>query len=89
MEITTTQQIQAPVRQASMRETLSDIMVAVNWGDIAHNYFGRSASWFYQKRNGLDVNGKPAAFTPDEKERLRGALCDLADRIRRAADAIR
>ncbi|MGM9694485.1 MAG: DUF5053 domain-containing protein [Alloprevotella sp.] len=71
-----------------MRQVLGDIMVAVNWGDIAHRYFGRSASWFYQKRNGHDVNGHPASFTPEEKEQLRGALCDLSERIRRAADAI-
>lgn len=75
-------------QRPSMRQVLGDIMVAVNWGDIAHRYFGRSAAWFYQKRNGHDVNGRPAAFTPEEKEQLRGALCDLSERIRRAAEAI-
>ena len=27
-------------------------------------------------------------FTPHEAEQMKGALCDLADRIRRAADNI-
>ena len=38
--------------------------------------------------DGRDGNGKPTAFTEEEAEKLKGALLDLSDRIRRAADNI-
>ncbi len=85
MEISSTIRQTAP---GSVKEQLRDIMVAVSWADIAQHYFGKSSTWFYQKRNGVDGNGKPTDFTPEEKEQLRGALCDLSDRIRRCADAL-
>lgn len=50
--------------------------------------FGKSSSWLYHKMDGRDGNGKPTSFTPEEAEKLKGALLDLSDRIRRAADTI-
>lgn len=38
--------------------------------------------------DGRDTDAKPSAFTPEEAQQLKGALYDLADRIRRAADNI-
>lgn len=38
--------------------------------------------------NGIDGNGKPTEFSAAELATLKGALVDLADRIRRAADTI-
>ena len=38
--------------------------------------------------DGRDGNGKPTEFSLEERTRLKGALCDIADRIRRAADTI-
>ncbi|MBQ8829595.1 MAG: DUF5053 domain-containing protein, partial [Burkholderiaceae bacterium] len=46
------------------------------------------SSWLYHKMDGRDGNGKPTDFTPEEAQQLKGALVDLSDRIRRAADLI-
>lgn len=41
-----------------------------------------------QKLSSIVGNGGVGGFTPQEIEQLRGALCDLSDRIRRAADKL-
>lgn len=71
-----------------MYQRLEDISVEISWREIANRYFGESSSWLYPKLNGRSSNGDPDGFTPEEAERLRGALCDLSDRIRKAADRI-
>ena len=38
--------------------------------------------------DGVDGNRKPTEFNLEERKLLKGALCDLAERIRRAADRI-
>ena len=70
------------------KKRLSDILVAVSWREIARTYFGKSSSWLYHKLDGIDGNGGNGGFTPEEKERLKAALHDLADRIRNAADEL-
>ena len=72
-----------------MKQRMSDIYLAVSWREISRTYFDKSVSWFQQKMYGIDGNGGTGGFTPDEAERLYGALNDLADRIRRAADKIK
>lgn len=72
----------------TIKAQLSDILMHVSWGDISREYFGKSGSWLYHKLNGIDGNKKPTEFTLEERYQLKGALCDLADRIRRAADSI-
>lgn len=72
----------------TVKQRLQDILLSVSWSDIAHTYFDRSGSWLYHKLDGIDGNGGVGGFTDKEKEQLRGALNDLADRIRRAADNI-
>lgn len=72
----------------TMYQQMDDIFDAITWGDLARTYFEKSASWFYNKMKGIDGNGKPTEFSYDEKMQLQGALYDLADRIRRAADSI-
>lgn len=67
---------------------MSDILVAISWREIARTYFGKSSSWLYHKLDGIDGNGGYGGFTPDEALQLKGALCDLSDRIRRAADTL-
>lgn len=62
---------------------MQDILLCVSWREIANTYFDRPASWLYNKLNGIDDNG---GFTEKEKELLRGALFDLSERIRRAAE---
>ena len=75
-------------QQDTVKARLQDILMHVSWGDISREYFGKSGSWLYHKLNGVDGNKKPIDFTMEERYQLRGALIDLADRIRRAADSI-
>ena len=70
----------------TMKAQLSDLLISISWADLAKRYFNRS--WLYHKLDGIDGNKKPTAFTDEEREQLRGALVDLSDRIRRAADRI-
>ena len=72
----------------TVKQRLQDILLSVSWRDIANTYFDRSASWLYHKLDGIDGNGGVGGFTDKEKEQLRGALVDLSDRLRRAANNI-
>ena len=72
----------------SMKKRLADLLVAISWADLSRTYFGKSSSWLYHKMDGRDGNGKPTAFSLEEIEILKGALIDLSDRIRRAAEKI-
>ena len=72
----------------TMKAQLADILMAVSWSDLSRTYFGKSNSWLYHKLDGVDGNKKPTEFTIEERYQLKGALIDLADRIRRAADTI-
>lgn len=76
------------VERMTMKKKLADLMVAISWADLSRTYFGKSNSWLYHKMDGRDGNGKPTDFTPEEAMQLKGALVDLSDRIRRAADLI-
>ena len=71
-----------------VKTKVSDILVAISWREIARTYFGKSSSWLYHKLDGIDGNGGSGGFTPEEARQLKDALCDLSDRIRRAADSI-
>lgn len=72
----------------TMMQLLDDIVIDISWGRLSNDYFGKSSSWIYNKLHGRDGNGGYGEFTAEEKEQLKGALCDIADRIRRAANKI-
>lgn len=76
-------------KKGTMKAQLQDILLAVSWSDISRTYFGKSNSWLYHKLDGIDGNKKPTEFSYEEQVQLKGALSDLADRIRRAADRIK
>lgn len=75
-------------QQGTMKKQLEDILLAISWWELAHRYFEKSGSWLYHKLDGVDGNKKPTEFTMEERYQLKGALVDLADRIRKAADSI-
>lgn len=77
-----------PVVISDMKKRIKDIQMAISWREFANTYFQRSSSWFYHKLDGIDGNGGEGGFTPEEAEQMRGALIDLSDRIRRAAESI-
>lgn len=79
---------QAKTLIPDVKSKMSDILVAISWREIARTYFGKSSSWLYHKLDGIDGNGGAGGFTPEEALQLKGALCDLSERIRRAADSI-
>lgn len=65
-----------------------DLLLDINVARLARRYFGRSSGWLYHKFDGIDGNGKETDFAQEERELFKGALCDLADRLRRAAEEI-
>lgn len=84
METVMTRQTAEP----TMKQKMTDILVAISWREVARTYFGKSSSWLYHKLDGIDGNGGKGEFSPEEAQQLKGALCDLSDRIRRAAESI-
>ncbi len=83
--------MEATIRQnqiSDMKHRLQDILFAVSWRDLSRTYFSRSCSWFYHKMDGIDGNGGKGGFTDEEAAQLKGALVDLSERIRHAADNI-
>lgn len=77
-----------PNEEFIIKYKMRDILFAISWREISKTYFGKSSTWIYEKLDGRDGNGKPTSFTPEETMQLKGALCDLAERIRRCADSI-
>ena len=49
---------------------------------IAKHYFGKSASWLYQRINGNKVGGRSYTLNAEQKATFNAALQDIADRIR-------
>ena len=80
--------VKSPVVINDMKKRIKDIQMAISWREFANTYFQRSSSWFYHKLDGIDGNGGEGGFTPQEAEQMRGALIDLSNRIRRAAESI-
>lgn len=71
-----------------MKSRMRDIYLSVSWREISRTYFEKSVPWFQHKMYGIDGNGGIGGFTQEEAQQLKGALVDLSDRIRRAADSI-
>ena len=84
MAVTTVKQ----TKDSAVKQRIQDIQMLVSWREIAHTYFGKSASWLYHKLDGIDGNGGVGGFTEEEKIMLRDALCEVSNRIRVAADRI-
>lgn len=75
------------VATGNVRKVLSDVYEDINWAYLAKNYFGKSRSWLYHKFSGMN-NGKPDDFNDVDREKLKGALYDIADRLRKTADTL-
>ena len=74
-------------QQTTVRQVLSDVYEDINWAYLAQNYFGKSRSWLYHKFSGRN-NGNPDDFSDVDRERLKGALVDIANRLRMTADKL-
>lgn len=71
-----------------LKPALGELVYDLEWAPVARKYFDRSPSWIYNKLKCIDGNGGVGGFTDEEAEKLRGALCDMADRLRDAAAKI-
>lgn len=69
-----------------MNEKLIGILPYIKWGNISKDYFGFSRGWIYQRLNGYDGNGNPSEFTDRQKDILKDALRDLANKLNETAD---
>ena len=78
----------ATLKQQAVGIQLSDIRQDITWSKIARRYFDKSASWLYNKLNGIDGNGGDGDFTYSERVQLKNALYDFSERIKKAADSI-
>jgi hypothetical protein len=76
------------MKQVSVGTQLMDVRQDITWSKIARRYFDKSASWLYNKLNGIDGNGGDGDFTYSERVQLRNALYDFSERIKKAADSI-
>jgi uncharacterized protein (DUF1778 family) len=64
-----------------VKEQLEKISDIISMSYIAKNYFNKSKSWFSQRLNEFDVNGKPVKFTPDEIDTLNFAINDISNKL--------
>ena len=68
-------------RKASIREQLEGIIEFLPMSYIAKHYFGKSASWLYQRINGNKVGGRSYTLNEEQKATFNRALQDIAKRI--------
>lgn len=80
--------MQSTDRITDMKRRMKDIYLSVSWREISRTYFDKSVPWFQHKMYGIDGNGGVGGFSEEEARQLKGALIDLSDRIRKAADNI-
>jgi len=69
------------IKRVDVYLALSDVAKYISLSQIAKDYFGKSRYWLYQRIKRSVVNGKPAEFTPSDREKLAKALKDIADRL--------
>ncbi len=66
-----------------VKEKLRDVLLWINIAKMANVYFDEKSTWLYSK---IDEN--ETEFTPEELLQFKGALIDLANRIRTCADKL-
>lgn len=66
----------------AIRAKLQDVLPYISVSAIARKYFGKTSSWFYQRLNGNNIHGRPAAFSPSEIALLNKALQDIGDKLK-------
>lgn len=71
-------------KENTIKRKLYDLRLFISWREISRAYFNKSASWIYDRMEGRDG----IKFTEVELCQMKRALCDLADRLRNAADEL-
>ena len=49
-------------KDSAVKQRIQDIQMLISWREIAHTYFGKSASWLYHKLDGIDGNRVSASW---------------------------
>lgn len=75
-------------RTLSIRQQMEPILPYISVSSLAKDYFGKSASWFYQRLNGNVVHSKAVAFTDEELDVLKNALKDVAFKLNMVTNAL-
>jgi len=65
-------------KKLRIKDQMSEMSEIVSMSYIAKTYFNKTKSWLSQRINELNVNGKPAQFTPEELEILNAAFHDIS-----------
>lgn len=68
-------------QEIKIRDQIKDSLEILPLSYIAKNYFGKSASWLYQRINGNKVRGKIYTLNKDEIEIFNRALKEIGNRI--------
>ena len=66
-----------------VKNKIRDILLWINIGKMANVNFDQKSSWLYSK-----IEENDTEFTPEVLLQFKGALIDLADRIRKCADSL-
>jgi len=66
------------IKKVDIAIEVSEISKYISLSRIARDYFGKSKEWLYQRIKGYNVNGKPAQFTKEEREKLSLALEEIS-----------
>ena len=66
-----------------VKNKIRDILLWINIGKMANVNFDKKSSWLYSK-----IEENDTEFTPEELLQFKGALIDLADRIRKCTDSL-
>lgn len=74
--------------ELAVREKLAEVLPIVSVSYLAKNYFKKTPQWFYHRLNGNIVNGKKAAFSAPELEKLAGALDEIGTKLKKSASLI-
>lgn len=69
------------VEELTMAQRMGEMAKVVSMSYVARKYFGKTRAWLSQKTNGNVVNGKPAAFTSEERNVLKAALADISKEL--------
>lgn len=81
--------VQREIQFSELGIKAQDILVAVQWLEIANKYMHKNSSWLCSKIEGRTLDGTPVEpMTEEELEQFKGGLYDLSARIRRVADSL-
>ena len=68
-------------KEIRIRDQIRDSLDILPLSYIAKHYFGKSASWLYQRINGNKVRGKVYTLNKEEIEIFNKALKEIGNRI--------